>query len=474
MLLVSFAARAQEPERFYCRYGGSGEDVGYSAKQTKDGHYIIAGSSSSYGSHGNTDVYLLKLDKFGFPSWEKFYGGSGNEVGKSVIQLPDSGYMIAGYTDSYGAGGFDAFILRTDKDGVQLWQRTFGGTDWDFASDLVQAIDGNIFVVGNTYSFGNGKKDGFILKYDMSGNLLTQKFMGGAEDDELRSIIVTNDFQLATVGYTESRGEINGDGYFAKMDLNCDTIFTKTFGGPYKDYACDLVQKDASQGNCYFISGAKTFSINGKSNSYYYKTTPTGDFILDGNEFRNGNDENFVSVANSYFKPYLTGFVRSANFPGTNLQVDLFMAYTNGVFYLANASGGFGDEFPYSIEPTNDGGFVTVGSTTSYGSFGSDIYFIKQDSTFKNYSSVVGIEKNEKVISGVSINYWNNKVFVEIYDSEAEIIEILDIKGVVYKEIETTKKKFSIDLSEYPSSIFILSIRLKNGNSYRKKILTGN
>ncbi|MBL7933126.1 MAG: hypothetical protein JNL60_14565, partial [Bacteroidia bacterium] len=242
IILLFFALNigAQPPGKFYGTWGGNGDDVGYSGKQTKDGNYIVAGSTSSYG-HGEVDVYLLKIDSMGSVIWDKTYGAFNSEVGKSVIEVVDSGFVITGYTNSFGSGGYDAYLIRTDKNGNLIWQKTFGGTDWDFANDVVLGSDGNLHVVGYTYSYGAGKKDGFILKYDLQGNFLSHKFIGGAEDDELNSIIKTNDGFLATIGYTKSKNDLNGDIYFLKLDLNYDTLFTRTIGGPGVDYGSDLV-----------------------------------------------------------------------------------------------------------------------------------------------------------------------------------------------------------------------------------------
>lgn len=203
LLFICNLAFTQPPSRFYTKFGGNGIDIGYSAKPTLDGQYIIVGSTSSYGA-GNTDVYLVKLDSMGNIMWQKTYGGFLNDVGKAVIQVADSGYFIAGFTNSYGAGGYDSYLIRTDKMGNLIWQKTYGGLDWDFATDLVYTPDGNLAVVGNTSSYGSGKKDGFALKYDFLGNLIWQKLFGGIEDDELKAIITTNDNYLAAVGYTQS------------------------------------------------------------------------------------------------------------------------------------------------------------------------------------------------------------------------------------------------------------------------------
>jgi hypothetical protein len=473
ILLISIGVFGQPPTRFYGRYGGTGEDIGYSGKPTLDKQYIIAGSSSSYGTHGSTDVYLTKIDSMGFPMWEHFYGGQGNEVGKSVIQLPDSGYAIAGFTDSYGAGGFDAFIIRVDKDGVFLWQRTFGGTDWDFASDLVQAIDGGIFVVGNTYSFGNGKKDGFVIKYDMAGNLLTQKFIGGAEDDELRSIIVTNDLNLATVGYTESRGEINGDGYFAKLDLNGDTLFTRTFGGAGKDYATDLVQKVASEGYDYVICGARTYLFPTKTNSYIYRISPSGNFVSELDNYNSSGDETWESIANSVVIPYLTGFLRTIPVSGVSEQGNIMVKYPNGYDHSINSFGGYEDEYCNSIEGTGDGGYVITGSTSSYESIGKDIYLIKIDSSVViTYSSVVGLTESFKE-DQVLMSYKDNDV-VTIYFPESKIPEkgiVCGVNGVIYRRFEDIGKNLEIDLSTLDAGLYIIQFELLNGQLYTRKLI---
>lgn len=135
LVFLCLSISAQPPRGFYRTIGGEGDDVGYSCKQTIEGQYIVAGSTSSFGN--NSDFYLVKVDSMGFTIWEKHYGGNGNEVARSVIQLADSGFIVVGYTSSFGAGGYDMWALKTDKNGNKIWDKTFGGSDWDFATDVV-------------------------------------------------------------------------------------------------------------------------------------------------------------------------------------------------------------------------------------------------------------------------------------------------------------------------------------------------
>ncbi|MBK7667341.1 MAG: hypothetical protein IPJ32_08340 [Sphingobacteriaceae bacterium] len=114
----------------------------------------------------------------GWVRWEKSYGGFNNDIGKSIIQLADSGFVIAGYTNSFGAGGYDMLVVRTDKAGTLIWQKTFGGLDWDFANAVkTTPLGDSLIIVGSTYSFGYGKMDGYIVKTDLNGIFQWQKHM---------------------------------------------------------------------------------------------------------------------------------------------------------------------------------------------------------------------------------------------------------------------------------------------------------
>lgn len=468
-LLFPILVEAQPPGSFLTKWGGSGDDVGYSAKQTLDGQYIIAGSSSSYGTHGSTDVYLTKLDTMGFVIWQKFYGGVGNEVGKSVIQLSDSSYVITGFTSSYGVAGYDALLMRVDKNGNQLWQTTFGGDDWDFANDVVLAADGNLFVVGNTSSFGN-KQDGFVLKYDTSGNQLLYKLVSGAENEDLRSIIVTNDNYLATVGYTESKGDINGDCYFLKMDLNADTLFSTTFGGPYKDFGSDLVQKSSSYGDVYYIGGARTYSAGAKSHAYMYQMSPTGAYVSDEDQFRNADDEEFISVANSKLSPDLTAFVRSTTLPGKSMQEEIWVVLLDGSYTVINDAGYAGHEYVYSVEATRDKGYISVGSTDGYGSLGKDIFFVKRDSNVINYPTITGLSDLAPEKQPV-VFFSDEMIRLQPAAPEIKQVQIIDITGRIIAKFTTTDLQSTIDISKYAASVYILKIEYVNGTVHCEKFI---
>jgi len=139
--------------------------------------------------NGSMDVLLIKTDSAGNGQFMRTYGGPNVDLGYSVVQLSDSGYAIAGYTNSFSINGdYDAYLVRTDKNGDTLWTKTYGGTDWDFVYSLKVTPDRGFVMAGNTYSFGNGSSDGWILKVDSNGTLLWQKVFLTAEDDFFSSL----------------------------------------------------------------------------------------------------------------------------------------------------------------------------------------------------------------------------------------------------------------------------------------------
>ncbi len=187
-----------------------------SVQQTSDGGYILAGYT---GSSSDYNILLIKTDASGNVQWAKTYGGTGDDVAYSVQQTSDGGYIVAGYTRSFGVGSYDIFLIKTDANGNLQWAKTYGGASWEYAYSVQQTSGGGYIVAGYTESFGAGSYDIFLIKTDANGNLQWAKTYGGAGGDWALSVQQTSDGGYIVAGSTTSFG-LGSNIFLIKTDAN--------------------------------------------------------------------------------------------------------------------------------------------------------------------------------------------------------------------------------------------------------------
>lgn len=188
--------------------GGDGDDLAYSICPGNGGGYIVAGRTSSFNAAG-VDVYVAKLSENGDTVWQKALGTDFYDRAYSVCQANGGGYVISGITwmpSSYGVGSYDVYVLKIDEDGNIIWQKTFGGNLEDFALAVSPANGGGYVIAGYTTSYGAGCKDIYVLRIDEDGNLQWQKTHGGTNDEEAYSITKASGSGYVIAGYTASYG----------------------------------------------------------------------------------------------------------------------------------------------------------------------------------------------------------------------------------------------------------------------------
>lgn len=207
-------------------YGAQGCDHGYSAQQTSDGGYIIAGCRHLLDI-GHENIYLLKTDPNGDTLWTRTYGGDGCAHGYAVQQTTDGGYIIAGSYDVVT----DVLLIRTATDGNAIWTKTYGGTSNDCGYSVQQTSDGGYIVAGSTDSFGAGNEDVYLIKTDPNGDTLWTRTYGGDGWDYGYSVQQTSDGGYIIAGSYGSSNAVDYDVYLIKTDSNGNTLWTKTYGG---------------------------------------------------------------------------------------------------------------------------------------------------------------------------------------------------------------------------------------------------
>jgi predicted secreted protein len=294
-------------------YGGNRAEIAFSVVETSDGGYALAGRTMSFGAV-MADYCLVKVGASGNQEWRRRYGGTGVEAAQSVVETSDGGYAMAGFTDSFGAGGEDFWLVKVDSSGNHEWNKTYGGPLADSASFLVETDDGGYVLAGYTESFGAGGEDFWLVKVDSSGNHEWNKTYGGAGAEVLWSVVETSDGGYAMAGYTESFGAGDRDFWLVKVDSSGNHEWNKTYGGAGVDPAHSLVETsvvEAGDGG-YALAGFTVSFGAGGQDGWLIKTDANGN--MEWNQTYGGNENDFLnSVVRTDDGGYaLAGFTESS------------------------------------------------------------------------------------------------------------------------------------------------------------------
>jgi hypothetical protein len=353
-------------------FGGKSSSYGRSVAQTRDGGYIIVGTIEPFAV-GGQDIYVVKTDLKGNKIWEKTFT-YGRASGSSVAQTSDGGYIILGSAMSNSIK-LDVFLVKTDSKGNKIWQKTFGGNKDDWGESIAQTNDGGYIIVGGTSSFGAGGNDVYLVKTDAQGNILWQKTFGGKNDDAGFSIDQTSDGGYIIVGETHSLGKGKSDVYLVKTDAQGNILWQKTFGGKAEDEGrCVAQTRDGG-----YILVGKTCSFGaGGCDVYLIKTDGKGNKIWE-KTFGGGSDDEGNSVIQTKDGGYI--IVGSTLSFGAGLR-DIYLIKTDskGNKIWQKTFGGEGSEEGASVTQTGDGGYIIVGTTDSFGEAEFNVYCIKTDS----------------------------------------------------------------------------------------------
>lgn len=242
-------------------YGGPGYDFGWSVQQTNDGGYIVTGLYNSF------DVYLIKVDSFGNQTWTKNIGSANYDVGISVVQTFDGGYVVVGNT-SFGAGDLDVYLIKLDSSGNVLWSKTFGGSGGDVGTCIKQTNNGGFIISGFTNSFGAGNYDFYLIKTNEAGDMDWSRTYGGPLYELSYSLELTTSGNFIIAGHTGL--QFNNDVYLIMVDYFGNLLWTKTFGVNGDSRSQGVVQ--ANDGG-YIVVGKTGLST---SNLYIVKTDTYG------------------------------------------------------------------------------------------------------------------------------------------------------------------------------------------------------
>ncbi len=348
--------------------GGGGDDVGFSVQQTTDGGYIITGYTGTYG--GSYALLLIKTDAYGNEEWSKSFGNEGTNSGHCVQQTTDGGYIITGTTNSIGAGGDDVWLIKTDADGKEEWSKTFGGSADDEGWCVRCTSDGGYIITGITFSFGAGSCDAYLIKTDSSGTAQWSVTFGDSNEDCGYSVRQTTDGGYIIAGLTEGLTPGDDNAYLVKTDASGAEEWSKKFGKTPDLDGGTCVQQTTDGG--YILVGythsygAEDFNVwmikTDSSGEEQWSTTFGGDAWDRADAVQQTADGGYV----------IAGMTRSF---GAWEQVWLIKTDADGTEEWSKTFGGTGNDRALFTEQVADGGYIITGYTNSFPG-GPDVYLI--------------------------------------------------------------------------------------------------
>ncbi|UCD36886.1 MAG: hypothetical protein JSW54_08575 [Fidelibacterota bacterium] len=347
-------------------------DLGLYVRQTFDGGFILVGETTDPRAEFS-DAWLIKTDSQGIEVWSRTYGGDADDWGYTVQQSADSGYMLVGSTHSSGAGEADIWLVKTDPDGVIEWEQTFGGAEHDYGYFVQQATDGGYILAGETYSQGRGASDVHVIKSDREGNLLWEQTFGDSADDLGYALCETSDRGFLITGFTSIPGSGQEDLWVIRIDgaggMQWERIYDTSFGGVGRSI------QQTTDGNF----AAAGFLRRGDSSYDFWliKADSAGNVLWDRTYGWNG-DERAAAMQQTGDEGFI--LVGLTNSLGAGLN-DIWLVKTDadGEPLWDQTYGGPSWDVGRSVQQTADGGYILVGTTQSFGRDDSDVWLLKTD-----------------------------------------------------------------------------------------------
>lgn len=409
----------------------------------------------------------MKTDSLGTFQWAKAYGWAGIEEAADIICLPDSGFVLAGSSNSYTQNNdYNGYLIRTNKTGDTLWTLSVGSSEWDFIKDLELLPNGNLLITGSSNSTSNGLTAGWLGTISASGTPLSQHlFETGKNINLLKSAIDLNGSYFSC-GFEEDPVTLARKGFAAKWNpLTADTIWTYRFpGNNQEEFRSVKVYPNGDAALC----GTLIFPGSGDYDELAVRLDGnSGSQVWDNRAFATGNDQ--------YHDLVLSGDTMMAAGATTSSGAgakDFHYIRMDGAgqFIDATTFGAAQDEIAYHIESDSNGTFILGGITNSYGPGIQSMFLVRSDAAFTSVGNVtVGInELNKTFDCKLFPNPASGFVKIipdgELSNSTDLIFEMYSAEGKLILMQELVNSDLTVDLHPVPEGFYY--VLLRNANSY--------
>ncbi len=439
-------------------YGGTYRDWGMCVRETEDGGYIVTGFTGSFGTENSEDVWLLKTDAEGDTLWTKTYGGVGRDHGRCVQQISDGGYIITGWTESFDG----AWLLKTDGQGDTLWTRVYerASAHW-----VQQTTDGGYIVTGRRSSPDTVPWDVWLLKVETNGNTQWSRRYGGWLWDEGYCVEQTEDGGYIITGMTDSYGAGSADIWLLKTDSIGDTLWTHTYGQSTFDWSYSFCKTSDSS---YAIIGCNTeepgpgWQMN---DVWLLKTDAEGDTLWTKTYGKKDSIDQGISIQQTADGGYIIVGITGSRGPGTIQKIWLLKTDAQGDTIWTKIFGANAENEGASVQQTSDGGYIITGHMAN------NLCLIKTDSlgnvSISEETTIEAVD-NQYILSTIGprvvIRYKNC--------SEGFHASIFDILGRKVDEIHVAEPKGKIMWGDnHQSGVYFIHLDSKHSTATYKLIL---
>jgi hypothetical protein len=478
LLLIILTLFATAQKTTYTRiFSGNSYDEGVAAFRLPNNEIRLVGNTSSFG-HGAMDIWLVALDSNGDFLWHKFYGTPEIEKASDAIMTPQGDIFIVGTTTMYYDKSYQLYFLGLDQYGQVIGSGVYGGAGWDFGYSICQTSDSTFALAGETYSFGQGQSDVYLLQLNRVGDTLWTRTFGGADEDRAFALKLAPDSNLLIAGGSKSFGNGSFDFYVLKTTLSGDTIWTKTYrhqtDAEYTDF---VINPDSTITLCGYLKDANdTYrDIDLMHLSF------DGDSLWDrSTSLAHGKDTYLRSIVRRPNGDYIMGGM-TAYHPTKDVRLvktDWDGWWISSVFKGTTKE----DEEGHKVtkDTLNGEYYFITGTTRSYNIPLSGMLFIRfDDSLYADSTRMISLptgiaEYSDKGTETLIYpNPTSDFVHIEFHGQHnGGVVQVLNMSGsrLIEYAFSAGNTGLKLDLSPLASGVYVLRFITSDGTFYRKII----
>jgi hypothetical protein len=344
-------------------------DLAYSVLETADHGFVLTGKAWN-AANGSEDLLLLKTDADGSVQWQQLIGGVYNDYGYRLAATSDGGYIIAGQTGSYSNGMLDAWIVKTDANGKQLWHRSYGGSGYDGAWDVRECPNGDFIVAGYTEMNGGGEWNAWLIRLDPLGNEVWNRIFGSGGFSSANSVIPLEEGGFLVNGSVALNEDVYTTLWLFQITDDGALLWEKKFDGDEAEMSAGMRR---STGGSLAMLGNRTYPQEQNNDIVLTITDDMGREKWNRNIATSTFGTCVAPTADGGF--LVTGYTDLIGRDGSDVR--LFRLGSDGALLWEQRFGGSRMDRAYNVIEASDGGIVIVGSTASFGSGTDDILLIK-------------------------------------------------------------------------------------------------